>query len=67
MSTLTGRITNGAVGMSAQDTGTMSRFRLHRTQADCLGAGTRGVTEDLRLFRHNRIQREVDHERVLLV
>ena len=50
MSTLTRRNTNGTVEISAQDTWTMSHFGLHRTQADCLtaGTGTRGVAKGLR-------------------
>lgn len=58
MSTLTRRNKNGTVEVSVQDDWPVSRFGMQ---------GTRGVIKDLHPFRRVCIQREVDHERFLLV
>ncbi len=74
MSTLTERITNGAIEIPEQDIWPMSRFRLHLRQADHLtaGAGTRGVTGIFTLdavtpSATTAFAKEVAHERFLLV
>ena len=62
MSTLIGRNAN-------EDTGAVLRIGPEGARPDRLtaGTGTRGVTKDLHPLSRDRLHREVDHERFLLV